>query len=800
MFRIVVSRLPILIVFLLVLALVPVVPIAHAAGASIVVNKLADADDGTDGGCSLREAILAANGNADHNECTGTGYGADTITFSVSGTISLGSKLPVINDDVTIDGTGQSITVDGGGTYQIMGINLGKTVYLTDLTFANGLANGVSTSGGAINNSGTLTITGSTFTGNHAINGGAIHTGGMLTINNSTFTGNGAQFGGAVLNAAPEVDITDSTFTSNQTTCNTTNCKSQGGALYTQTTLHVTGSTLSGNSATCTGTTCLANGGGIFNNAALSVTDSEFDSNTTTANGSAATGGGIYSASGSILATVTGSTFYSNSAADGGGIMTTGKMNVTNSTFSANTAVEGGGIDNEFSILNVANSTFSGNSASAHGGGIFVVDTTTVKNSIFANHPSGGDCYKFSGTMTVDSTNLADDSSCDSATQVTISDLRLGTITNYGGPTKTIALTTGSVAIDAGDDTTCSDIATVDSIDQRGVVRPQGTHCDVGAYEAAFISGEKFNDLNGNGIKDAGEPGLVDWSIDLNDTSDNNLQDTVTDVNGNYSFIAPVIPFTYRVREVLQDGWKQTTANPGDLALVTVDASASNVNFGNFKKISISGEKFNDLNGNGTLNPGEPGLTGWTIQLEDTANNVISTTQTIANGAFVFSDLGPGTYRLREVPQTGWVQATANPADIVASSGSNVSNVLFGNAYEADMSIVKTFKILTNSNVTYTLKVTNLGPGTANKVVVTDTVPVNWGFVSVSATQGTCSNNAITRTVTCALGKMQANATATVTLKVAPLKSSNKFTNCADVSSKTLDPNPSNNESCVSKQ
>jgi hypothetical protein len=58
------------------------------------------------------------------------------------------------------------------------------------------------------------------------------------------------------------------------------------------------------------------------------------------------------------------------------------------------------------------------------------------------------------------------------------SDLHLGALASNGGPTQTIALGAGSVAIDAGVDSLCP------ATDQRGVSRPQGAHCDAGAYEA----------------------------------------------------------------------------------------------------------------------------------------------------------------------------------------------------------------------------------------------------------------------------------------------------------------------------
>jgi len=53
---------------------------------------------------------------------------------------------------------------------------------------------------------------------------------------------------------------------------------------------------------------------------------------------------------------------------------------------------------------------------------------------------------------------------------------------NNGGPTQTMALGPGSAAIDAADDATCA-ADPVNNLDQRGVTRPQGLHCDIGAVE-----------------------------------------------------------------------------------------------------------------------------------------------------------------------------------------------------------------------------------------------------------------------------------------------------------------------------
>ena len=77
---------------------------------------------------------------------------------------------------------------------------------------------------------------------------------------------------------------------------------------------------------------------------------------------------------------------------------------------------------------------------------------------------------------------------------------------------------------------------------------------------------------------------------------------------------------------------------------VTAGGTVSGLQFGNFQDITVSGEVFNDLNGNGTLDPGDPGLPGWTVDLLRLRRRLVATTVTDANGDYSFTDLGPGTY------------------------------------------------------------------------------------------------------------------------------------------------------------
>ena len=102
---------------------------------------------------------------------------------------------------MTIDGAGHTVTISGGGAFGVFVVNPGVTLNLNKLTVADGKAD----AGGGINNSGTLTVSNSTFSGNsarrHLKTGGGSISGnngsyGTVTVSNSTFSGNSAEGGG----------------------------------------------------------------------------------------------------------------------------------------------------------------------------------------------------------------------------------------------------------------------------------------------------------------------------------------------------------------------------------------------------------------------------------------------------------------------------------------------------------------------------------------------------------------------------------------------------------------------------
>lgn len=198
-------------------------------------------------------------------------------------------------------------------------------------------------------------------------------------------------------------------------------------------------------------------------------------SNLTVAHGHAGNGGGIYNMGTLNAANVT---FSGNSAGDGAGALENyGAASLTNVTFSGNSATNlAGAIHSYRGALTLTNVTFSGNSAGGEGGSIWereghlTLTNVIVNGNVYCDHTARGSVTGQNNIVT----SLS--GPCDFPhSQV---DPLLGALGNYGGSTQSFALRPGSPAIDAGDDSVCP------ATDQRGIERPQGAHCDIGAFES----------------------------------------------------------------------------------------------------------------------------------------------------------------------------------------------------------------------------------------------------------------------------------------------------------------------------
>lgn len=296
--------------------------------------------------------------------------------------------------------------------------------------------------GGGIYNQGTLTLSESIITENYAGGGSGLFNGAKMIIENSTIIRNHSLgFGAGIFN----------------------------GGIFA-----MSNSLVEDNSA--------GSGGGFSNWGEASVAATTFRGN------DAQISGGAFNNNSIGVMTLDSSTISHNNAPIAGGFRNWGRLTVTNSTISDNTANLGAGIENR-GTLELNSTTVSSNTAQEGGGLVvrFIVPNpgTTLTNTILAGNiaPKAPDC---TGRVWSAGNNLlGNDDACgfvplENDTYGTVDqpvDPRLGDLSMDGGPTATKALLPDSPAIDATTDVSCP------VLDQRGIARPRGASCDIGAYE-----------------------------------------------------------------------------------------------------------------------------------------------------------------------------------------------------------------------------------------------------------------------------------------------------------------------------
>jgi len=455
-------------------------------GSTITVTNTNDSGAG-----SLRDAIASASDG-------------DTIVFSLTYPATITVTTPLtFGASVTILGpAASSLSISGGNSVVVLIINSGATVAISGVT----VKEGSSLLGGGIFNAGTLTLTDSSVSNNTIgtqLGAGILNAGELatLTLINSTVSGNFADHpisgaGAGIYNFQGTLTLMNSSVSSNFGVG--TGSYDGGGILNDAGLATLTNSVVLGNdlSANAGG---YARGGGIsnINSGSLILTNSTVLGNFVSGIDSETGGGGISNGfppgHGSlklINSTVSGNSV--SGAGGGGGIKNAGVATVINSTVSGNSGTvgaSGGGIFNANAggFATVTNSTIAGNSVDAvgRGGGIKNnFGTLSVKNSILANNIGGNCPLTVSGTNTSAGYNLSDDGTCASFLIQTgdlnniPAGLDPGGLKYNGGPTATIALLATGAAVNAIPLSNCS-VTT----DQRGVPRPQGPACDIGAFE-----------------------------------------------------------------------------------------------------------------------------------------------------------------------------------------------------------------------------------------------------------------------------------------------------------------------------
>jgi hypothetical protein len=532
--------------------------------------------------------------------------------FFGGGLYSSGPVLTVVN--TTISGcaaVGAGATAAGGGIAVQAGLATIQSCTLSgnSVTTTNG---GTAEGGGLYDRAGVVTILNTTISGNTtqdqgtnangAEGAGVYDCGGVETIQSCTISGNtcnGSKFGegGAVYNDVGVIDISNTVISGNQAVG--ANGDGEGGGVYNDSgTIVLQSCTITGNTARCavaSGANGNGEGGGVYADATtVIIENSTISGNTATTTSSAAVtrhngeGGGVYVDAAQVLiqnTTITGNTASSeNGSGLGGGVyLDSSSLTIRNCTIAANQA--------------------TGPGATTGGGGLFVrpvtgtsTQTASVTNTIVATNTTstaanGPDLGGKVGNANHDLIGVVNSAATFgtsvgnlSGTQATPLDPKLGPPANNGGTTTgatgstqvlaTMALLTGSSAIDAGDDSVTTNNPLTS--DERGApfVRLFGPHVDIGAFElqattgAASLTGTLFLDFAASGVHNPTEPGFPGKTVFL-DANGSGARDpgepfAVTDASGAFSF-PNVTPGTYTLSlDVLPaHGFLYTVSVPG---------------------------------------------------------------------------------------------------------------------------------------------------------------------------------------------------------------------------------------------
>jgi uncharacterized protein (DUF2141 family) len=305
--------------------------------------------------------------------------------------------------------------------------------------------------------------------------------------------------------------------------------------------------------------------------------------------------------------------------------------------------------------------------------------------------------------------------------------------------------------------------------------------------------GAVFEDTNGNGVKDAGEPGIPNVTVTLSGLSVVSgvitPKTVTTDSNGNYTFTG-LTPGSYMIVETQPAGFSDGKEQNGTPAAASVTdnrfmgidltksaAASGGFNFGEVHGGVLSGVVFRDLNNDGVqAATGEPGIAGVTVHLTGTdsqGNPVNKTITTGTDGSYTFDNLKAGTYSVQEVQPKGFADGVNKAgtsggtvtndkiADIQFAAGATATGYTFAELPRPDLSLSQSPGIATINpggtvTITYTLRNRGTATATAANVVV------NFGGMTFVSASTPSTFNATTRTWT--VGDLAAGATQTIRL------------------------------------
>ena len=218
------------------------------------------------------------------------------------------------------------------------------------------------------------------------------------------------------------------------------------------------------------------------------------------------------------------------------------------------------------------------------------------------------------------------------------------------------------------------------------------------------IAGVVFSDDDNDGARDAGETGISGARLTLSGTDvDGNAvsRSATTSADGSYRFVDLVASDSsgYTVTEAQPAGWTDGTDATGSVdgspvgtlgndvlsaIVLPVGGDGTAYTFGEIRPAGgagttfVSGHVYLDADRDGSLDPGESGLAGVTVQLLDGSSAVVSTQVTGLDGNYAFTGIAPGSYRVREIQPAGYTSTTPDELGPLTVPITGLTNQDFG--------------------------------------------------------------------------------------------------------------------------